>query len=55
MNINDALRILAAFEARKALFITDAEIFDANDAFIDAGDFARAARLQSLAHLHPSS
>lgn len=55
MNINDATRILRLFIARKALFVTDAEVFDANDAFIDAGDYASAARLQGLAHLHPAA
>jgi hypothetical protein len=55
MNINDALRILAALRARKALFISDTDIFAANDAFIDAGDYANAAEVQRLAHLHPSN
>lgn len=30
------------------------DVFDANDALIDAGDYANAAKLQALAHLHPA-
>lgn len=49
-----ALEIIRAFQSGKALFVTNAEVFDANDTLISAGDFANAARLQRLAHLHPS-
>lgn len=54
MTKNEALSVIRAFQTGRALFITDAQVFDANDALIDAGDFANAARLQRLAHLHPA-
>lgn len=54
MTKNDALKVLAKLQARKALFISTEEIMEANDALIDAGDYANAAKIQTLAHLFPT-